>query len=46
MHKVDTDAIAVKVKHEVAAKDKARAEKKPPVKTVPTKKTTSGNKAA
>jgi ParB family transcriptional regulator, chromosome partitioning protein len=45
-YKVDTEAIAPKVKQEFAAKDKARAEKKPPVKTVPTKKTTSGKKAA
>jgi ParB family transcriptional regulator, chromosome partitioning protein len=45
-YKVDTDAIAAKVKQEFAAKDKARAEKKPPVKTVPAKKTTGGKKAA
>jgi ParB family transcriptional regulator, chromosome partitioning protein len=29
VYKVDTDAIAAKVKQEFAAKDKARAEKKP-----------------
>jgi ParB family chromosome partitioning protein len=31
-YKVDTDAIAIKVKQEFAAKEKARAEKKPPAK--------------
>jgi ParB family chromosome partitioning protein len=29
LYKVDTDAIAAKVKQEFAARDKARAEKKP-----------------
>jgi ParB family chromosome partitioning protein len=39
VYKVDTDAIALKVKQEFAAKEKARAEKKPPVKMTPAKKT-------
>jgi hypothetical protein len=33
LYKVDADAIALKVRQEFAAKDKAKAEKKPPVKT-------------
>jgi ParB family chromosome partitioning protein len=46
VYKVDTEAIQAKVKQEFAAKDKARAEKKPPVKTAPGKKTGSAKKAA
>ena len=46
VYKVDTDAIQAKVKQEFAAKDKARAEKKPPVKTAPEKKTGSAKKSA
>jgi ParB family chromosome partitioning protein len=38
LYKVDTDGIALKVKQEFAAKDKARATSKPPTKTNPTKK--------
>jgi ParB family transcriptional regulator, chromosome partitioning protein len=45
-YKVDTDAIAAKVKQEFAAKEKARAEKKPPVKTTPVKKNGNAKKAA
>ena len=37
VYKVDTDAIAAKVKQEFAAKDKMKSEKKPPVKAKPTK---------
>ncbi len=37
VYKVDTDAIATKVKQEFAAKEKARAEKKPPVKAAAAK---------
>ena len=33
-YKVDTDAVALKVKHEFAAKDKARLTQKPPTKAV------------
>jgi ParB family transcriptional regulator, chromosome partitioning protein len=46
VYKVDTDAIVAKVKQEFAAKDKARAEKKPPVKTARAKKSASTKKAA
>jgi ParB family chromosome partitioning protein len=46
LYKVDADAIALKVRQEFAAKDKAKAEKKPPVKTAPAKKNGSGKKAA
>jgi ParB family chromosome partitioning protein len=38
VYKVDTDAIALKVKQEFAAKDKARAEKKTPAPAKPTRK--------
>jgi len=37
IYKVDTDAIAAKVKQEFAAKHKAKAQKKPPIKAKPTK---------
>jgi ParB family chromosome partitioning protein len=37
-YKVDTDAIALKVKHEFAAKDKAKGEKKPQVVAKPAQK--------
>ena len=37
VYKVDTDAIALKVKQEFAAKDKARATKKPSAKAAPAK---------
>jgi ParB family chromosome partitioning protein len=40
LYKVDTDAITLKVKQEFAAKDKARATSKPPIKTNATKKPT------
>jgi ParB family transcriptional regulator, chromosome partitioning protein len=45
-YNVNTDAIALKVKLEFAAKEKARAEKKPPVKTDAVKKNASAKKAA
>ncbi len=45
VYKVDPDAIALKVKQEFTAKEKARAEKQPPAKTVPAKKN-SGRKTA
>jgi ParB family chromosome partitioning protein len=38
LYKVDTDGIALKVKQEFAAKEKARATSKPSIKTNPTKK--------
>jgi ParB family chromosome partitioning protein len=44
LYKVDADAIALKVKQEFAAKEKA--EKKPPVKTILAKKNGSVKKAA
>jgi ParB family transcriptional regulator, chromosome partitioning protein len=37
VYKVDTDAIALKVKQEFAAKDKANAQKQPPARAKPTK---------
>lgn len=37
VYKVNTDAIALKVKQEFAAKEKARGEKKPPAKAAPSK---------
>jgi ParB family transcriptional regulator, chromosome partitioning protein len=46
VYKVDTDAVTAKVKEEFAAKEKARAEKKPPVKTTPAKKGGTVKKAA
>jgi ParB family transcriptional regulator, chromosome partitioning protein len=45
-YKVDTDAIALKVKQEFVAKEKTKAEKKQPVKATPAKKSSSGKKAA
>jgi len=45
VYKVDTDAIAAKVRQEFAAKEKARTEKKPPVK-VAAKKNSSRKKTA
>jgi ParB family transcriptional regulator, chromosome partitioning protein len=41
LYKVDIDVIAAKVKQEFAAKEKAKAEKKPVAKTQPK----AGNKA-
>jgi ParB family transcriptional regulator, chromosome partitioning protein len=46
VYNVNTDAIALKVKQEFAAKEKARTEKKPPVKTGAVKKNASAKKAA
>ena len=37
LYKVDADAIALKVKQEFAAKDKAKASKQPPAKAIPAK---------
>jgi ParB family chromosome partitioning protein len=45
VYKVDTDAIALKVKQEFAAKEKSRPAKKPPFKT-PAKKPPRTKKAA
>jgi len=45
LYKVDADVIALKVKQEFAAKEKARAEKKPSVKMAPAKKS-GGKKTA
>ena len=46
VYKVDTDAITAKVKQEFAAKEKARTEKKPPVKAASAKKNGNSKKAA
>ncbi|WP_245536316.1 hypothetical protein [Terriglobus saanensis] len=46
VYKVNTDAIALKVKQEFTAKEKARAEKKPPVEATLAKKGGSAKKAA
>jgi ParB family transcriptional regulator, chromosome partitioning protein len=46
VYKVNTDAIALKVEQEFTAKEKARAEKKPPVEATLAKKGRSAKKAA
>ncbi|SNS80162.1 chromosome partitioning protein, ParB family [Granulicella rosea] len=46
VYKVDTEAITAKVKQEFAAKEKARTEKKPPVKAETAKKSGTAKKAA
>jgi ParB family chromosome partitioning protein len=46
VYNVNTDSIALKVKQEFAAKEKARAEKKSTVKTTSAKKSPSAKKAA